>query len=119
MSERLDLRLQQGATTDPFERVREVAQARERKLRLRWSALFFAGCVPGAAGVIARRPMAGLIACLASVAGASAWWMRDGLFADPLSSGLLWYGTASTLATVAFVSLAWTTFWPLLRIWRD
>ena len=120
LSERLDLSLEErGATTDPFERVREVTQVRERKLRLRWCGLLFAGLLPGAAGVIARRPVAGLMAALCFAAAISAWWMRDGLFSDPMSSGLLWHGTAVAITGLSAAGLLWTTLMPLTAIWKE
>ncbi|NNL86890.1 MAG: hypothetical protein HKP27_14605 [Myxococcales bacterium] len=121
--EYLDARAEQthghGGTTDPFERVNRAAENRGRKKRLRFVSLILGVLIPGAAALIARKPLRGFITLTGFVGALAAWFLRVGLFPDPLASGFVLYSLALATAAIALAVFTWSTLTSLVVLWRD
>lgn len=100
--------LLQGRSGDPSERMERLAELRERQVRAERFQLALSVCVPGAAGVLGRRPVLGLAASV-SFAAALAIWPRGALLVpDPLAvgAGAIWLATAAAVACAGGCVLA-------------
>jgi len=82
-------RILQGGATDSSERMRRLAQLRARQARRQNVQSLIALVVPGAAGVIAGRPLLGVLAVTCFAAGAALWNVRGGVVPDPVVLGAL------------------------------
>lgn len=83
-------RLLQGAQgADSATRARELAELRARQARVERVERVGSFLLPGAAGVLARRPLLGLFAVLFFALGVSVFAYRAGVVPDPLALGLL------------------------------
>jgi len=86
-------------------RIARVAALEERRRRLDRAATLTALLVPGAAGLLASRPVRGLVACvLFAVAAAAVAW-RGGVVPDPGVAGPA--GTAALLGLAGVAALAY------------
>jgi tetratricopeptide (TPR) repeat protein len=99
-------RLLQTKGGDSMERMEKLQELRRRQRRAERAASALAWLVPGAAGIVAKRPLLALLA-VASFAGAASFWLhRDGAVPDPLALGVLpVVGMAAATATAAFAYL--------------
>jgi tetratricopeptide (TPR) repeat protein len=87
-------------------RVARVAALEERRRRLDRAAVLAALVVPGAAGLVAGRPLGALLACvLFATSGAAVAW-RDGVVPDPGVAGAAGPAAFLALATVAAFAYA-------------
>lgn len=83
-------RLLQGAEgADSAKRARDLAELRARQARMERAAGVVSLVVPGAAGILDRRPVLALIAVLVFALGASVFAFRNGVVPDPLALGIL------------------------------
>ena len=64
-----------------------LAELREREIRMERLALLLGVLVPGAAGVLRRRPLLGLLAAILFAGVVSIWLHRHGVVPDPLAVG--------------------------------
>ncbi len=86
-------------------RVARVAALEERRRRIDRAAVIAALVVPGAAGLVAGRPVRGLVACvLFAIAAAGLVW-RDGVVPDPGVAGAA--GPSALRALTASAALAY------------
>ena len=101
-------RLLQGASGDPSRRMERLARLREREIRIERLILLLGVLVPGAAGVLRRRPGLGLLASVLFAGAASAWIHRHGVVPDPLvlGSGAFIVAALCVLVLVGFYALA-------------
>jgi hypothetical protein len=63
--------------------------------------------VPGAAGVLSRQPILGLLGSMLFASALASWWVRDGVVIDPVSVGagaFLLFGSAAVASTAAYVA---------------
>jgi tetratricopeptide (TPR) repeat protein len=95
-------RLLQSRGGDSVARMAQLAELRARHARGERFATLAAWLVPGAAGMVARRPLLALLGSALFASGASLWLHRNGLFPDPLVLGAL----SEMLVTVALGGLA-------------
>jgi hypothetical protein len=73
--------------TDRLLRVRRVNELRARDVRLRRVYTILSLLVPGAAGVIAERPLRSWLTAFCFALAIAAWIWRDGVVPDPLVAG--------------------------------
>ncbi len=85
-----------------------LARLREREIRIERLILLLGVLVPGAAGVLRRRPGLGLLASVLFAGAASAWIHRHGVVPDPLvlGSGAFIVAALCVLVLVGFYALA-------------
>jgi hypothetical protein len=99
----------QPETTDRALRLARMNALRERERRLDKTAWLASVLIPGAAGLLAGRPLRSLLgALLFAVAAASALW-RGGVAPDPLVAGAaapFAFLAVAVLATVAYAAVA-------------
>ncbi len=86
-------------------RIARVAALEERRRRLDRAAVLTAVLVPGAAGILAARPMRGLVACILFAVAAAAVAWRGGIVEDDAVAGLA--GTAALLGLAGIAALAY------------
>ncbi len=86
-------------------RVARVAALEERRRRLDRAALIAALAVPGAAGLVAGRPLGALLACVLFAISAAAVAWRGGVVPDPGVAGAA--GPAAFLALAALAAFAY------------
>ena len=101
-------RLLQTRGGDSVERMQKLQELRRRQRRIERAAGAVAWLVPGAAGMVAKRPLLSLLAVLSFAAGASLWLHRDGAVPDPLALGALpgvLVALATSVAVVAYLTL--------------
>jgi tetratricopeptide (TPR) repeat protein len=96
----------QASGGDSVERMAQLAELQRRQARRERAARVLAWFVPGAAGMVAGRPLlAGLSVAVAACAG-SLWVHRQGAVPDPLALGALpGLGVALTLVVLAIAHL--------------
>jgi len=75
--------------TDSAGRMRQLSAIRSRQAREERLAVALSLALPGAAGLLARRPLLGLLSALAFAAGGALVWLRHGVLPDPLALGCL------------------------------
>ena len=98
--------------TDRTLRVRRIDALRLREQRVRRLAAVFSVLVPGAIGVLLRRPLRGLLAAVCFAFAAAAVFWRDGVVPDPLVAGaagpiaFLGAGAVAGFVYVALVAMA-------------
>jgi hypothetical protein len=92
---------------DSMERMAQLQDLRRRQRRVERAAGLIAWLVPGAAGMVAKRPLLALLAVAAFASGGSLWIHRHGAIPDPLALGAL-HVALLTLALGAF-ALAYLT----------
>jgi tetratricopeptide (TPR) repeat protein len=97
--------LQDRSTRDSSVRMARLAELRLRQRRLDRLALAASLALPGAAGLVARRPLLGLLGALLFAASTTAFAGRAGVVPDPLAAGAL----GGLLLTVA-AALAGTAY---------
>jgi tetratricopeptide (TPR) repeat protein len=86
---------------DPFLRMVRLTALRERQARIDKIKFLFSAVVPGAAGIVSRHPILGLLGTMLFGLVLASWWAQEGVGADPLAIG----GGASLLfSTVAVAS---------------
>jgi tetratricopeptide (TPR) repeat protein len=86
---------------DPFLRMVRLAALRERQARIDKIKFLLSAIVPGAAGVVSRRPLLGLLASMLFALALVSWRAQDGVGADPLAVGA---GASLLFSAVAVVS---------------
>ncbi len=86
-------------------RVARVAVLEERRRRLDRVATLTALLVPGAAGILASRPLRGLVACIFFAVAAAAVAWRGGVVPDPSVAGPA--GSAALLGLAGIAALAY------------
>lgn len=99
---------------DPLLRMVRLAALRERQARIDKVKFLLSLTVPGAAGVLSRRPILGLLGSMLFALALSSWWARDGVVADPVAVGagasllfgLLVVGFAAAYAAVVALTIA-------------
>jgi tetratricopeptide (TPR) repeat protein len=73
--------------TDRTLRFARLEALRKRDRRVNRAALLASLCVPGAAGLLANRPLRAFAGALGFTVAAAALWWRDGVVPDPLIAG--------------------------------
>jgi len=86
-------------------RIARVAALEERRRRLDRAATLTALLVPGAAGLLASRPLRGLVACVLFAVAAAGFAWRSGVVPDPEVAGAA--GTAALLGLAGVAALAY------------
>jgi hypothetical protein len=99
---------------DPFLRMVRLSALRERQARIDKGKFLLSVTVPGAAGVLSRRPMLGLLGSMLFALALASWWARTGVVVDPLAVGggasllfgLVAFGFAVAYAAVVALTIA-------------
>jgi tetratricopeptide (TPR) repeat protein len=100
-------RLLQVQGGDSIARMAQLEELRSRQRRIELAARVAAWLVPGAAGMVAGRPLLALLSASVFACGASLFLHRHGIVPDPLVLGALPAAlTAALLCGLAFVYLA-------------
>jgi hypothetical protein len=86
-------------------RIARVAALEERRRRLDRAATLTALLVPGAAGIVASRPLRGLAACICFAVAVAAVVWRGGIVPDRVAAGAA--GTAALLGLAGIALLAY------------
>ncbi len=97
-----------GEVADPFVRMVRLAALRERQARIDKLKLLLSVIVPGAAGVVSRRPILGLFGTMLFAVTLASWWARDGVGVDPLAVGAgasLFFSAVAVVSALAYVAL--------------
>ena len=95
-------------TADPFLRMVRLAALRERQARIDKIKFLFSAIVPGAAGVVSRHPILGLLGSMLFALTLASWWAQDGVGADPLAVGAgasLFFSAAAVGFAVAYAAV--------------
>jgi tetratricopeptide (TPR) repeat protein len=79
--------------TDPFLRMVRLAALRERQARIDKVKFALSLLVPGAAGVLSRQPILGLLGSMLFASALASWWVR-----------VLLFGSAAVASTAAYVA---------------
>jgi len=82
-------RLLQTRGGDSMERMEKLQELRRRQRRVERAAGLVAWFVPGAAGMVAKRPLLALLSVASFATGVSLWLHRQGSVPDPLALGAL------------------------------
>jgi tetratricopeptide (TPR) repeat protein len=93
---------------DPFLRMVRLAELRERQARIEKIRFLFSLIVPGAAGILSRHPILGLLGSMLFGLCLASWWARDGVVADPLAVGAsasLLFGAFAVALALAYVAV--------------
>jgi tetratricopeptide (TPR) repeat protein len=85
---------------DPFLRMVRLTALRERQARIDKIKFLLSAIVPGAAGIVSRHPILGLLGTMLFGLVLASWWAQEGVGADPLAVG----GGASILFTAMAVA---------------
>jgi tetratricopeptide (TPR) repeat protein len=99
--------LQGKETTDPFLRMVRLTALRERQARIDRVKFALSVLVPGAAGVLSRRPILGLLGSMLFASALASWWVRDGVVVDTVSvgtGGSLLFGGLAFASAVAYLA---------------
>jgi tetratricopeptide (TPR) repeat protein len=96
----------QPEETDRQLRLARIEALRERERRLDRAAWAASLVLPGAAGVLARRPVRGLFGAICFCVAAAALWWRDGVVPDPLVAGAAGPFALACLASLAGLAYA-------------
>jgi tetratricopeptide (TPR) repeat protein len=97
-----------GESTDPFSRMVRLAALRERQARVDKIKFLVSVIVPGAAGVLSRHPLLGLLGSMLFGLTLASWWARDGVVADPAAVGAgasLLFGALAVAFAVAYAAV--------------
>ncbi len=97
-----------GEAADPFVSMVRLAALRERQARIDKIKLLLSVIVPGAAGVVSRRPILGLLGSMLFASTLASWWARDGVGADPLAVGAgasLLFSAVAVASAVTYVAV--------------
>jgi len=97
-----------GEAGDPFVSMVRLAALRERQARIDKIKLLLSVIVPGAAGVVSRRPILGLLGSMLFASTLASWWARDGVGADPLAVGAgasLLFGAVAVASAIAYAAV--------------
>ena len=101
-----------GEAGDPFVSMVRLAALRERQARIDKIKLLLSVIVPGAAGVVSRRPILGLLGSMLFASTLASWWARDGVGADPLAVGAgasLLFGAVAVASAIAYAAVVAVT----------
>jgi tetratricopeptide (TPR) repeat protein len=93
---------------DPFLRMVRLAALRERQARIDKIKFLLSVMVPGAAGVVSRRPLLGLLGSMLFALTLASWWAQDGVGVDPLAVGAgasLLFSAAAVVSALAYVAV--------------
>ncbi len=93
---------------DPFLRMVRLAALRERQARIDKIKFLLSVIVPGAAGVVSRRPLLGLLGSMLFALALASWWAQDGVGADPLAVGAgasLLFSAVAVVSAVAYLAV--------------
>jgi hypothetical protein len=93
---------------DPFLRMVRLAALRDRQARIDKVKFLLSVIVPGAAGVVSRHPILGLLGSLLFALTLASWWARDGVGVDPLAVGAgasLLFGALAVASAVAYAAV--------------
>ncbi len=93
---------------DPFLRMVRLTELRERQARIEKIRFLFSLIVPGAAGVLSRHPLLGLLGSMLFGLCLASWWARDGVVPDPLAVGgsaSLAFGALAVASALAYVAV--------------
>jgi hypothetical protein len=99
--------LQGKEATDPFQRMVRLTALRERQARIDRIKLALSVLVPGAAGVLSRRPILGLLGSMLFASAFASWWVREGVVADTVSVGAggpLLFGCLAFVSALAYLA---------------
>jgi hypothetical protein len=93
---------------DPFLRMVRLAALRERQARIDKIKFLLSVIVPGAAGVVSRCPLLGLLGSMLFALALASWWAQDGVGADPLAVGAgasLLFSAMAIVSAVAYLAV--------------
>ncbi len=93
--------------TDPFLRMVRLAALRERQVRIDKMKFALSVLVPGAAGVLSRQPILGLLGSMLFASALVSWWLRGGVVIDPVSVGAgasLLFGSVAVASGAAYAA---------------
>jgi len=94
---------------DPFLRMVRLAALRERQARVDKIKFLISVMVPGAAGVVSRHPMLGLLGSMLFALTLASWWAQSGVGVDPLAVGAgasLLFGAVAVVSAVAYLAVS-------------
>ena len=97
---------------DPFLRMVRLAALRERQARIDKIKFALSVLVPGAAGVLSRQPILGLLGSMLFASALASWWAREGVVVDPLAVGAgasLLFGAVAVASAVAYAAVVAVT----------
>jgi len=97
---------------DSMERMAQLQDLRRRQRRVERVAGLLAWLVPGAAGMVAKRPLLALLAVATFASGSSLWFHRHGAVPDPFVLGVLpnaLVGVAVATLGLAYLVLLFVT----------
>ncbi len=110
-------RLLQTRGGDSMARMAQIEELRTRQARMERFATLAALVVPGAAGMVSRRPLLAAAGVSIFACAASLWVFRDGAVADPLALGALPAGLVGV--GLAGLALAYLFVLALAFVLRD
>ena len=85
-----------------------LAALRERQARIDKIKFLLSVIVPGAAGVVSRRPLLGLLGSMLFALALASWWAQDGVGVDPLAVGAgasLLFSAVAIASAVAYLAV--------------
>jgi tetratricopeptide (TPR) repeat protein len=94
--------------TDPFLRMVRLAALRERQARIDKMKFALSVLLPGAAGVLSRQPILGLLGSMLFASALVSWWLRDGVVVDPVAVGAgasLLFGSVVVASGAAYAAV--------------
>jgi tetratricopeptide (TPR) repeat protein len=99
-------------STDPAMRTVRLAALRKRQARIDKITFLLSVAVPGAAGVLSRHPILGLLASMLFASTLACWWARDGVAVDPVAVGAgasLLFGALAVASALAYTTVVAAT----------
>jgi hypothetical protein len=93
---------------DPFLRMVRLAALRDRQARIDKVKFLLSVIVPGAAGVVSRHPILGLLSSMLFALALASWWAQDGVGADPVAVGAgasLLFGAVAAASALAYAAV--------------
>jgi tetratricopeptide (TPR) repeat protein len=106
------LLLTRREVADPFPRVVQLAALRNQQARVERIRFLLSLFVPGAAGIVSRHPILGLLASLLFASTLVSWYAQEGIGADPLAVGAgaaLLFGALSAAFAFAYAAVVAVT----------
>jgi tetratricopeptide (TPR) repeat protein len=106
------LLLTRREVADPFPRMVQLAALRDQQARVERIRFLLSLIVPGAAGVVSRHPILGLLASLLFASTLASWYAQEGIGADPLAVGAgaaLLFGALSAASAFAYAAVVAVT----------
>ena len=94
--------------SDPFRRMVRLGELRERQARIDKIKFLFSAIVPGAAGVVSRHPILGLLGSMLFALTLTSWWAQDAVGVDPLAVGAgasLLFSAVAVASAVAYAAV--------------